>query len=88
MTRVDLEAYRSGRIESMPANEVMQPIHERMPSIIAPANYEAWLDTGVTDRDVLMNMLDTAASVRLEHYPVSPYVNSAKHDDERCIQAL
>ena len=26
----------------MPANEVMKPIHERLPAIIAPAHYDLW----------------------------------------------
>jgi len=28
----------------MPANEVMKPLHERMPAIIAPTHYDLWLD--------------------------------------------
>jgi putative SOS response-associated peptidase YedK len=70
----------------MPANEVMKPLHERMPAIIAPANYDQWLDTTVTDKDEIMWNLHSTSSSHLMFYPISPWVNSPKHDDERCIK--
>jgi putative SOS response-associated peptidase YedK len=70
----------------MPANEVMKPLHERMPAIIAPAHYDLWLDPRVTDKDEIMGYLNSAPSSQLKFYPISPWVNSPKNDDERCIQ--
>jgi len=70
----------------MPANEVMKPIHERMPAIIAPAHYDLWLDQRMTEKDEIMGYLNTAPSSSLKFYPISPWVNSPQHDDERCIQ--
>ena len=70
----------------MPANEVIKPIHERMPAIIAPAHYDLWLDTRVTEKDEIMGCLNSAPSSSLKFYPISPWVNSPEHDDERCIQ--
>lgn len=35
------------------ANDLMRPIHDRMPVIIHPDNYDAWLDPGVTDPDLV-----------------------------------
>lgn len=80
-----------GNIESctiivMPSNEVMKPIHERMPAIIAPAEYDWWLDARVTDKQEIMQYLTSAPSSQLTAYPVSTRVNAPKHDDERCIQ--
>ena len=80
-----------GSIESctiivMPANQVMKPIHERMPAIIAPADYDLWLDPGVTEKKQIMKCLSGAPSSRLTAYPVSTLVNSPKNEDERCIQ--
>jgi putative SOS response-associated peptidase YedK len=69
----------------MPANEVMKPLHERMPAIIAPAHYDLWLDPRITDKDEIMQLLNSAPSGSLRAYPVSPWVNVPKHDDERCI---
>ena len=70
----------------MPSNEVMKPIHERMPAIIAPAHYDLWLDSRVTDKQVIMQYLTSAPSSQLTAYPVSTWVNSPKNHDERCIQ--
>jgi len=70
----------------MPSNEVMRPIHERMPAIIAPAHYELWLDSRITDKQEIMQYLTSAPSSQLTAYPVSTWVNSPKNNDERCIQ--
>jgi len=70
----------------MPANEVMKPIHERMPAIIAPAHYDFWLDSRVTDKQEIMQYLNSATSSQLTAYPVSTLVNSPKNNDERCIR--
>jgi putative SOS response-associated peptidase YedK len=80
-----------GSIESctiivMPANEVMTPLHERMPAIIAPTHYDLWLDSRMNDKDEIMQLLNSAPSSQLKAYPVSTWVNVPKHDDERCIQ--
>ena len=70
----------------MPANAVMKPIHERMPAIIAAEDYDGWLDSGVTDKQEIMQYLDSAPSTQLTAYPVSTLVNSAKNNDEGCIR--
>jgi len=79
------------RIESctiivMPSNKVMKPIHERMPAIIAPENYDSWLDSRVTDKQEIVQYLTSAPSSQLTAYPVSTRVNSPGNNDERCIQ--
>lgn len=71
----------------MPANEGMRALHERMPAISAPAHYDRWLDSRMTDKDKILRYMNPGQSSQLRMYPVSPWVNSPKHDDERCIQA-
>ncbi len=83
----DSETMDSCSIIVMPANDVMRPLHERMPAIIAPAHYDLWLDSRMTDKDEILRYLNSAPSSQLKPYPVSPWVNLPKHDDERCIQA-
>lgn len=73
-------------IITTPSNEVMKPIHERMPAIIAPAHYDLWLDSRVTEKQEIMQYLTSAPSLQLTAYPVSTWVNSPKNNDERCIQ--
>jgi putative SOS response-associated peptidase YedK len=80
------EVLDSCSIIVMTANDVMKSLHERMPAIIAPAHYDRWLDPGVTDKAEIMTCLDSTPSSQLMTYPISPWVNSPKHDDARCIQ--
>ena len=80
------ESLDSCVIITTPSNEVMQPIHERMPAIIAPAHYDWWLDARITDKQEIMQYLASALSSQLTAYPVSTWVNSPKNNDERCIQ--
>jgi len=81
----DGESLESCSIIVMPANEVMKPLHERMPAIISPAHYDLWLDSRITDKAEIMNQLNSAPSSQLVTYAISPWVNSPKHDDVRCI---
>ena len=71
-----------------PANEVIKPLHERMPAIIAPAHYDLWLDPRITDKAEIMEYLNSAPSGSLKFYPISTRVNSPKNDDDRCIQPV
>jgi putative SOS response-associated peptidase YedK len=80
------ETLDSCSIIVMPSNEVMRPIHERMPAIVAPAHYDLWLDPRVTEKDEIMGLLNSAPSGSLKFYSVSTWVNAPKHDDVRCIQ--
>jgi putative SOS response-associated peptidase YedK len=70
----------------MPASDVMKSLHERMPALIAPAAYDLWLDARIKDKAEIIGYLNSAPSSQLVAYPISPWVNSAKHDDERCIE--
>ena len=82
----DENTLESCSIIVMPANEIIKPVHQRMPAIIAPAHYDLWLDTRITEKDEIMAYLNSAPSNQLQCYPVSPWVNSPQHDDERCIK--
>ena len=67
------------------ANELLRPLHERMPVIVAPADYAAWLDPGVTDVAQVEPLLSSAAADELVITPVSTRVNSIVHDDAECL---
>jgi putative SOS response-associated peptidase YedK len=69
------------------ANQLMQPIHSRMPVIIGPKNYQHWLD-GQTKKDVLQALLALDAYSAMDIIPVSNWVNNPRHNDDRCIRPL
>lgn len=66
------------------ANEIVRPIHERMPVILHPNDYAVWLDVELFDRQGLEALLRPFPPERMEAFPVTTWVNSPTHDDERC----
>jgi putative SOS response-associated peptidase YedK len=69
-----------------PSCGMMQSIHGRMPAIVAPANYDCWLDAGLTDRQEILQCLDATPYSRLQAHPVGTFVNSPQHEGARCLQ--
>ena len=69
------------------ANDLMWPIHDRMPVILPPDAYARWLDPALGSADVLP-LLRPFPSEALRAVPVSSYVNSPTHEDPRCAEPL
>jgi putative SOS response-associated peptidase YedK len=67
------------------ANEVMRPLHDRMPVILDAEGEDAWLDTRST-ADVLRPLFVPFGSAEMEAYPVSSWVSNAKHEGPRCLE--
>jgi putative SOS response-associated peptidase YedK len=63
------------------ANATLAPIHDRMPVIVAPENYDAWLDAEKIDAKQAVALVGSAPDDLLEAYAISTRVNSVKHDD-------
>jgi len=69
------------------ANATLRPYHERMPAILAPADYDAWLDAK-TPAQSAHNLLRPADDDYLQVIAVSSAVNRAANDTPECIVAL
>ncbi len=67
------------------AIEKISHLHTRMPVIVDPGDYEAWLDPAKTDPAQLMPLLESRLSDQLTFSPVATIVNSPAVDDEQCI---
>jgi putative SOS response-associated peptidase YedK len=65
----------------------MQPIHTRMPVIIAPEQHGQWLDNNAS-KDQLHNLLARDAYEGMKAVPVSNWVNNPRHNDSRCLEAV
>lgn len=63
-------------------NEVMAPIHDRMPVIIEPDNWQAWLAAPV---GAVMPMLSPIPAAPMQAWPVSLRVSKTRDDDEGLI---
>ncbi len=68
------------------ANDVLKPIHDRMPVILAPKNYDLWLDPKVEDKEKLQGLLRPFRPSEMEAYPVSTVVNYPRNDVEECVE--
>jgi putative SOS response-associated peptidase YedK len=63
-------------------------IHDRMPVILAPERYDAWLAPTPQRADVFLPWLAPCPAEWLEAYPVSDLVSSPAHDEPACIAPL
>jgi putative SOS response-associated peptidase YedK len=70
------------------ANDLVAPLHDRMPVIVPPEDHGLWLDPGVRRHEDLEKLLIPLAEEALIAIPVSSYVNRTDHDDIRCIEAI
>ena len=63
-----------------PINETMGPIHDRLPVILPPAAWDAWLDPTNDDTEALAKLLVPAPADLLVARPVSTAVNSTRNN--------
>jgi putative SOS response-associated peptidase YedK len=69
------------------ANELMQPLHDRMPVILDPSAEALWLEP-TSSADALRSLFVPYASEQMEAFPVSPWVSDAKHQGPRCLEPV
>jgi putative SOS response-associated peptidase YedK len=70
------------------ANDFMARLHNRMPAILQPDDFDLWLDPKVQQVERLRPLLKPAASGILAIYPVSSYVNKATHEGAECLEPV
>lgn len=68
-------------------NALMEPIHHRMPVILANSAQDVWL-APEADADELASLLVPYAGDDFEAYEVSPMVNSPRNDRPECAAAV
>jgi putative SOS response-associated peptidase YedK len=69
-------------------NDLMQPIHDRMPVILPPGTWETWLDTANTNKQGLQTLLTQYPADDMTAWAVSTAVNSPRHNDLKCVQPV
>ncbi|MEC4815421.1 MAG: SOS response-associated peptidase [Scytonema sp. PMC 1069.18] len=70
------------------ANQLVQPIHDRMPVILQPEDYDTWLDPQLQTPERLQPLLHPYSSEKMTAYPVSTLVNSPKHNHPECVKPM
>ena len=70
------------------ANEVVAPIHKRMPVILEAENHGRWLNPTFEDTGALTELLAPASEDVLETFPVSTYVNNPGNEGPECVAPI
>lgn len=70
------------------ANALVRPIHDRMPVIIAPENFDAWLDPENKEPAALLPLLVPFPDDEILAYRVHPRVGNPKSDDPGLIDVM
>lgn len=65
-------------------NEVMAPIHERMPVILEVEEYDAWLDPSNQDIEALKQIIRPCSADGMAAYPVKPL----RSDGPECVEPV
>jgi len=70
------------------ATDELGHVHERMPMLVEPGAYDAWLDPAPHDADELLGLLVPAAPGRLDAFAVSTAVNNVRNNGPELIVPL
>lgn len=70
------------------ANELTRSVHERMPVILRPEDYDLWLDGKIQQPERLKRLLVPYSSEEMEAFPVSWRVNGLSYDGPLCVEPL
>lgn len=83
----NLASSKSCAILTTSPNDLIKPIHNRMPVIILKRHENDWMDPEA-DLNELLRLFDPFPKEKMMAYPVSTFVNSNKNDTEKCIQRI
>jgi putative SOS response-associated peptidase YedK len=68
------------------ANDVLAPVHDRMPVIFSPANARRWIDPGTTSKADLYDLMDAPGGNAMRYWEVGQGVNNPRNDDAGLIE--
>jgi putative SOS response-associated peptidase YedK len=69
-------------------NELMAPIHDRMPVILSPDSFPLWLDPTILDPAQLQPLFKPYPAGEMTAYPVSSQVGSPKNQGKGLIEPM
>ena len=67
------------------SNDLTHDLHDRMPVILEPDDWDAWLDVTIADTDTVQALLRPYESDVMRMDPVSTHVNNARHEGPECV---
>ncbi len=82
----DAPRIRTFTIVTTTANDLLAPIHDRMPVVLPESDWDRWLDPEFDDVGALQQLLVPAPDAELEMWPVSTLVNKADNDGPELLE--
>lgn len=79
----DLETFS---ILTTSANSLIQPLHDRMPVILQPSDYDLWLSKNVHNPHELIHLYQPFPAGKMSLHEVSNQVNNPRFDSPTCIR--
>ncbi|MES9860178.1 MAG: SOS response-associated peptidase [Candidatus Thiodiazotropha sp. LLP2] len=70
------------------ANKDVAPVHDRMPIILAPEDFNCWLDPEIKTKEILSPLLKAWPDGAIEHYPVSQELNNPKNNNAGLLKNI
>jgi putative SOS response-associated peptidase YedK len=75
---------RTFTIITLPSNELVGRIHDRMPAILRPHDYQRWLGPDPDPRDLMVSF----PSELLRMWPISKRVNKPENNDPAILEPI
>lgn len=69
-------------------NGLMETIHNRMPVIVHPEDFDLWLDPSLQDGRHIQHLLRPYEDEAMTAYAVSTAVNNPKHEQPACVEPI
>jgi putative SOS response-associated peptidase YedK len=82
----DATRLRTCVIITTDANELLAPIHDRMPVVLPESEWDTWLDVENHDTAALQQLLVPSPASELEMWPVSTLVNKADNNGPELLE--
>ncbi len=79
------KSIQSCTILTTEANAMLKPLHDRMPVILPPENFEQWLDPEIQKPEEILPILQPFPGKELAMHPVSTLVNNPKNEKPECL---
>jgi putative SOS response-associated peptidase YedK len=84
----DKQRIESRTILTTAPNSLVSDVHDRMPALLKPDDYDLWLDPGITDPKRVFDCLRPFNANLMKKHPVTTRVNRPENDDEECAREV
>jgi putative SOS response-associated peptidase YedK len=81
-------AIESCTILTTEANDLLRPVHDRMPVILHPEEYSLWLESDERELKLLKELLRPYPSSEMSGHPVSTSINSPRSQGAELIEQI